>query len=220
MVEGEKCAQAVMNADLFANAGYSIAVTTSFDGAWKPGQKPKWLDSYNAYFAGKLVIVFEDNDESGRTYAATAAAAISNFASEVRRVSFPELPEKGDVSDFLETHSAAALEQRILSAPVWTKEVQNLSSKAVSTQARPATNFRFEDLNELLQRPEVPVNYLVEGLLVCGTVSCLVASRKSARVHWRGGSRSQLQLVRISWDEQLIKAMCSIWRWKSGWRTS
>jgi len=42
----------------------------------------------------------------------------------------------------------------------------------------PVTNFRFEDLNELLQRPDVPINYLVEGLLVRGTVSCLAAKPK------------------------------------------
>ena len=57
LTEGEKDDLTLMNANLFPNSGFAIACTTSFDGAWKPGQSPKWLDSYGPYFTGKQVIM-------------------------------------------------------------------------------------------------------------------------------------------------------------------
>ena len=118
--EGEKDCESVMNAGLFAGDAYSIAATTSYDGAWQKGHGAKWLDSYAPYFTGKQVMIFEDNDEPGKIYANTIAAAISRYAYRVRIVSFPELPEKGDVSDFLNAHSKEDLEQRVRQSAIWT----------------------------------------------------------------------------------------------------
>src|ERR1035437_291010 len=118
--EGEKDCQNVMDANLFAENAFSMAATTTFDGAWQQGHSPKWLDSYGSYFTGKQVVIFEDNDEPGRIYAATAAAAISKYALAVRVVSFPELPEGGDVSDYLAAgHTTQELEKRVKDAPKW-----------------------------------------------------------------------------------------------------
>ena len=119
--EGEKDCESVMNAGLFAKHAFSIAATTTYDGAWQKGHSPKWLDSYAPYFTGKQVFVFADNDEPGKIYAETAAAAISKFAYRVRVVSFPELPEKSDVTDFLIGFGREALEKRVLESKVWTE---------------------------------------------------------------------------------------------------
>ena len=53
-------------------------------------------------------------------------------------------------------------------APVWT------AAQPSST----VIGYNLIELGELLSRPEVPVDYLVEGMLVRGTVSCLVAKPK------------------------------------------
>ena len=117
--EGEKDCINLGNAKLFPSAGIAITSTTSFDGAWTQGQSPKWLDSYNPYFTGKKVFIFQDNDASGKVYAETIAAGISKFAYDTRIVTFPELADKGDVSDYLESHSPAELEAKIKAATVW-----------------------------------------------------------------------------------------------------
>lgn len=119
LAEGEKDCLNLLQANLFPSAGYSIACTTSYDGAWKPGQSPKWLDGYNPYFAGKQVFIFPDNDEQGRAYAEHIAQGIAPFAYNVRIVSLPDLPEKGDVSDFLVTHTVADLEKAIRESKTW-----------------------------------------------------------------------------------------------------
>jgi hypothetical protein len=120
LCEGEKDCINLGNVGLFANAGYSIACTSTYDGAWQEGHSPKWLESYNPYFAGKMVFIFADNDVPGRVYAETAAAGILKYAYRVRIVYFPELPEKGDVSDYLELHTSEELEEKIKAAPIWT----------------------------------------------------------------------------------------------------
>ena len=120
VTEGEKDADNVASANLFASAGFAMAFTSTYDGAWQKGQSPKWLEIYNPYFTGKQVFVFQDNDEPGRIYAETAAAGISRFAFATRIVTFPELPEHGDVSDFLQSHTTEELEAKMKAAPLWT----------------------------------------------------------------------------------------------------
>src|SRR5271156_3833991 len=120
LCESEKDCYNLQNANLFASFGYSIAYSCTYDGAWQETHSPKWLDSYDPYFTGKFVIIFAHNDAPGRLYAETAAAHIAPFAYSVRIVYFDELPEHGDVSDYLELHTVAELEQKIKSALIWT----------------------------------------------------------------------------------------------------
>ena len=71
--EGEKDADRVTGLGLYQERGeWRIACTTTYDGAWKPGENPKWLESYSPYFAGKFVVIFPDNDEPGEAYATCA----------------------------------------------------------------------------------------------------------------------------------------------------
>ena len=44
----------------------------------------------------------EDNDDAGRTKALAAARALHGKAKTVRIVALPDLPDKGDVSDWLD----------------------------------------------------------------------------------------------------------------------
>ena len=54
------------------------------------------------WFAGKHVAIFPDNDEPGRKHAVAVARILSAVAPSVRIVEIPELPLKGDVSDFIQ----------------------------------------------------------------------------------------------------------------------
>ncbi len=88
IVEGEKDADRL--------AGLGLVATSAPEGAGK------WRSELNQWFAGKHVIVLADNDEPGRKHADQIEEALRGNAASVRSVHFPMLPEKGDVSDYLD----------------------------------------------------------------------------------------------------------------------
>ena len=93
--EGEK------DADSVAALGFNA--TTNSEGAGK------WTTELNKWFAGKqTVYILEDNDDAGPSHAAKVASALHGIVPEIRVVSFPELPNHGDVSDWLETGGTKA----------------------------------------------------------------------------------------------------------------
>jgi hypothetical protein len=82
-----------------------------------------WTPEIAAVLKGRDVIITEDNDKAGREKAAKAGQALAGIANSVRIVRFTDLPEKGDVSDWIasdpEKHNADALGARCLAAPEW-----------------------------------------------------------------------------------------------------
>ncbi len=61
------------------------------------------------YFRDRHTVILPDNDEPGRKHAAAVAAALLNAAASVRIVELPNLPAKGDVTDWRE--SGGTIEQ-------------------------------------------------------------------------------------------------------------
>jgi DNA polymerase len=86
--EGEK--------DADNGAAIGLVTTTNSEGAGK------WTNDLNMWFAGKqAVYIAEDNDDAGRAHARQVAYALQGIVPDVRIVSFPELPEHGDLSDWI-----------------------------------------------------------------------------------------------------------------------
>ena len=88
VVEGEKDADRL--------AGLGLVATTAPEGAGK------WRDELGQWFKGKHVVVLADNDEPGRKHAAAIEEGLRGISASCRQVHFPELPDKGDVSDYLD----------------------------------------------------------------------------------------------------------------------
>lgn len=90
IVEGEKCAQALIDAGHCA--------TTAMGGAMAPSVKTDWLP-----LKDKDVLIWPDNDEPGRKYAmSSAVAALASGAKSVAILSLPEgMPDKWDAADAL-----------------------------------------------------------------------------------------------------------------------
>lgn len=106
VVEGEKDADALTVLGLTA--------TTSPMGAGK------WRPDYAVHLEGRRVVVIPDNDRPGRAHAQAVAASLAGRATEVRVLTLPDLPEKGDVSDWLQRGgSREALEALAAQAPLW-----------------------------------------------------------------------------------------------------
>lgn len=107
ITEGEK------DADRVASLGLR-AVTVAF-GSW----------SEEAIFElqNEDCAILEDNDEAGRTKAQNLAALLDGVASSIRIVRLPGLPEKGDVSDYLDAgNDLQALLTVTRETPIWQQE--------------------------------------------------------------------------------------------------
>jgi hypothetical protein len=168
LCEGEKDADNLLEANLFASHAFSIATTTSFDGAWQKNHSPKWLDTYAPYFTGKQVMIFADNDEPGKIYAETAAASIAKYAYAVRIITFQDLPEKSDVSDFLQDHTVAELEKRIVDTPVWAGADAERENWLV-------------DAVEWSMTANEDIEWLVEGVIQVGGNGMIAAEPKTGK---------------------------------------
>jgi CHC2 zinc finger len=103
--EGEK------DADRVASLGYCATTVACGD----------WTDDCVNALAGRDCVILEDNDEAGRKKAREAAQTLHGQANSVRIVRLPDLPEKGDVSDWLDADigNAGRLVDVCFAAPLW-----------------------------------------------------------------------------------------------------
>jgi RecA-family ATPase len=118
--EGEK------DADRVAGLGY--CATTVAAG--------KWTEECVTALAGRDVIILEDNDNAGRAKALATAQALHGTAKTIRIVSLPNLPDKGDVSDWLDAdpRRAQKLADVCFDVQVWTPDeaAANLAAPEVT----------------------------------------------------------------------------------------
>ena len=120
VVEGEKDVEALRIRGLTA--------TTNTGGAGK------WRAEYDQTFLGADVVILPDNDEPGDAHAQQVRSALQDIAASVRIVRLPDLPDKGDVSDwFIAGHTAADLEGLIA-------EDQPRSEEPIPSEARNSDN--------------------------------------------------------------------------------
>ena len=87
IVEGEK--------DVDRLASFGLTATTNIGGAGK------WRAEYNEPLRGHHVCILPDNDDAGAKHAAEVAASLHGTAASVKVAHLPNLPPKGDVSDYL-----------------------------------------------------------------------------------------------------------------------
>ena len=67
-----------------------------------PMGEGNWREHYNQSFKGKFVCILPDNDEPGRKHAEVVTFALRKFAKRIKIVVLPDLPKKGDVSDWVD----------------------------------------------------------------------------------------------------------------------
>ncbi len=112
IVEGEKDVDRLLSAGLVA--------TCNDNG----GGKDKWRRPHSLPLRDRDVIILPDNDKTGRAHAEEVALRLKDIAASIRIVQLPDLPPKGDVSDWLDSQgSAADLLQLCEAAPLWLQRV-------------------------------------------------------------------------------------------------
>lgn len=91
-----------------------LSATTNHGGAGK------WRVEHAKQLAGRRVVILPDNDAPGRKHADVVAASLQNMAIEVRVLELPNLPAKGDVSDWLANGGSKELLLDLAGhAPLW-----------------------------------------------------------------------------------------------------
>jgi predicted P-loop ATPase/5S rRNA maturation endonuclease (ribonuclease M5) len=109
IVEGEK------DADRLAALG--LVATTNSGGASKSPRKSNWLPEFSDHLKGRRVCILPDNDDAGRNHAAQVANTLVARGIDHRIVDLPNLPEKGDVSDWLDMGGTPAALIQLYDAP-------------------------------------------------------------------------------------------------------
>lgn len=106
IVEGEK--------DVDALSSLGILSTCS------PGGAGKWEPGYNHYLRDRDICIIPDNDKAGEHHAQIVARHLCGVARTIRILRLPNLPDKGDVSDFLQLGGTREqLKELISKAPTW-----------------------------------------------------------------------------------------------------
>lgn len=131
--EGEK--------DVDRLAGLGFVATTN------PGGAGNWKANLNQWFAGKTCFVLEDNDEAGRKRCQTIARELHPVVDSVRIVTFRDLPEGGDVSDWLdaEPSRSGGLVDFARRFPLWTPETTEEPPQEAAQPRFRATPFTWTD---------------------------------------------------------------------------
>ncbi|MHB9023141.1 MAG: phage/plasmid primase, P4 family [Armatimonadota bacterium] len=107
IVEGEKDVCALKTGGLIATCNSGGA------GKWQPG--------FADELRGAQVVILPDNDAPGRAHALEVAESLYGKAASVKIFALPDLPEKGDVSDWLaDGHTCRQLIDLAEDAPAWT----------------------------------------------------------------------------------------------------
>lgn len=87
VVEGEKSVHAV--------EGLGLPATCS------PGGAGKWRMADQGALRGADLVILPDNDDPGRKHAQQVEKALTGIARSVRVLTLPDLPDKGDVADWI-----------------------------------------------------------------------------------------------------------------------
>ena len=108
--EGEKDVDRLIELDLLA--------TCNAGGATKG--RCKWKESHSECLAGRRVVILPDNDNVGRKHAQKVAMSLHGKATSIKIITLPGLPEKGDISDWLDAgHTKDELLELAAAAPEW-----------------------------------------------------------------------------------------------------
>jgi hypothetical protein len=145
--EGEKDADRL--------AGLGLVVATNPEGAGK------WRDEYTATLKGRPVAILPDNDEEGRKHAEKVAGALYGGAASVKVVVLPGLPEKGDVSDWLDAGNSVDELLRIVDAtPAWEPPSSSADTSAQLDEVGTLLSDVVEESVEWLWEGRIPLGKL------------------------------------------------------------
>lgn len=126
----------------------------------------KWERAYSEQLRGLTVIVFQDNDDIGKAFAQETAAALHGVASSVQVLDltqvWPNMPEKGDISDLVAKFGAEKscdmIAKLISTTPQWEPE----------KEPDVFDSFGFYSVPDLTEEERRPPEFIIDGMIPCG----------------------------------------------------
>lgn len=123
IVEGEKHCDRLSDLGFVATCNAGGAATGNGEGKWKP--------EHSEFLRGRDVVILPDNDEPGRNHARNVAKSLQEHGvKSVRVCILPELPEKGDIIDWLDAGGTAEQLNELIAAAKPVDEVLPLETDA------------------------------------------------------------------------------------------
>jgi 5S rRNA maturation endonuclease (ribonuclease M5) len=125
---------------------HGLAATCNPQGAGK------WREEYSGALTGGTVVILADNDDVGRDHAQQVARSLRGKAKSIKIVELPNLPPKGDVSDWLAAGGTAdALKQIVENTQEWQSPAAEQKPQQASAEL-PEIDIRVKDLKSLTQQ--------------------------------------------------------------------
>ena len=164
-MEGEKDVDRLMSLGLVA--------TTNAQGAGH------WLPEYNESLRARRVAILIDNDDAGGMHGQKVSQSLHGIAGEIKIILLPDLPPKGDVSDWLDRGGDAdGLLSIVENAPTWAPEADSDSEEPTEDDLpRPIK------LGELWRSDPELREPVLDGLLRRGQVGNLISTSKSYKTY-------------------------------------
>jgi hypothetical protein len=179
VVEGEKDVENLWRLGLVA--------TTNAGGAGK------WRGEYSKSLRARKVCILPDNDKPGRDHAQHVLKSLRGIARETRIVKLPDLPDKGDVSDWLAGGGTAEkLMAQLYNAPV--AQTEN-STPTLSPQFEPFP------VNAL---PDVVRRFVTTAAKAIGCDPSFVAVPMLSGLAAAIGNTRRIELRRGWWSEPAV----------------
>ena len=167
IVEGER--------DVETLRAHNLLATTNAGGAGK------WRAEFAAYFHGRSVIILPDNDDPGRAHAADIVRNLLPVAEDVCIVALPDLPPKGDVSDWF---AAGGTRDALLALVEAAEPVREMPvAGADAEDCRPVIQVTAGELHEIASHAELVLKesglplYTRSGFIVRPVVDDVEAAR-------------------------------------------
>jgi AAA domain len=185
--EGEKDCDNIRALDLFA--------TTVAGSVWTP--------EIAAVLKDRDLIYLEHNDKAGREKSAKAGQALHGVANSVRIVRFTDLPEGGDVSDWIaldpQKHDADALFERCRNAPLFDPMAQ--SDKAPG-------GFAFEYAKDF--DSAITPRWIVKNHIARGEITSWIGPPSSGKSATLGDLAIHIVAGCLEWRGNRIKERCGV----------
>lgn len=194
IVEGEKDVKRLKKEEKLATCNPEGAAKDPESGR---KAKCKWLDRYSDDLVGFHCPVIQDNDKAGRDHAQGVARSLHGKAASVKILDLvklmQDLPEKGDVSDFLDAGGRVDQLNELARQTAEWKPSAEQESRAATGQERFA-NFRARIVREIVRHEagETTRQVEVEAIHDDGTV--MMATVPAGDFESMGWVSSQLGL--------------------------
>jgi putative DNA primase/helicase len=134
-----------------------------------------WRPEFNQHFAGRDVIILPDNDGPGLAQAEDVARSLYPVAKSVRVVWLSGVPQKGDVSDWLDAgHTIADLEEISALTPLWSFAESEGANKSEPPCAAAPEQKRSVVLRCFADIAPEPLTWLWPGRIPRGKLTLLI----------------------------------------------